>query len=292
MEWVETTGRTIEEAKSLALDRLGVDESDAEFDILDEPRAGLFGRVRGEARVRARVRPTQARAKVERRDRKKRPDKATSDTDTVDTESSVAVSTAAISNSDAPKASARKPRGARPTGGSDETLPARKTAPRGTDDKETVVDAEQVGQEAQRFVQELVAAFGLEGTTTVQCEGDEIDVRVEGSELGVLVGPRGTTLQAVQELARVAAQRRLGDHDTRLRVDVGGYRERRKEALGRFAHQVAAQVVSEGSAKRLEPMSSSDRKVIHDVLATYEGVVTHSEGEDPRRCVVIAPSND
>ncbi|MFM2070805.1 MAG: hypothetical protein RLZZ623_1068, partial [Actinomycetota bacterium] len=144
MEWVETTGRTIEEAKSLALDRLGVDESDAEFDILDEPRAGLFGRVRGEARVRARVRPTQARAKVERRDRKKRPDKATSDTDTVDTESSVAVSTAAISNSDAPKTSARKPRGARPTGGSDETLPARKTAPRGTDDKETVVDAEQV----------------------------------------------------------------------------------------------------------------------------------------------------
>ena len=95
----------------------------------------------------------------------------------------------------------------------------------------------------------------------------------------------------VFDRAMVASQRRLGDHDTRLRVDVGGYRERRREALGRFAQQVAAQVVADGTAKRLEPMSSSDRKVIHDVLATFEGVVTRSEGDDPRRCVVIAPAD-
>ena len=100
------------------------------------------------------------------------------------------------------------------------------------------------------------------------------EVAVDGNDLGLLVGPRGTTLQALQELARVAAQRRLGDHDTRLRVDVGGYRERRKEALGRFAQQVAAQVVADGTAKRLEPMSSSDRKIVHDVLAEFAGTVT------------------
>src|SRR5829696_3873140 len=74
MEWVETTGRSIDEAKSKALDQLGVAEDDAEFDVLDEPRAGLFGRLRGEARVRARVRPTQPRPKLDRRDRKKRGD--------------------------------------------------------------------------------------------------------------------------------------------------------------------------------------------------------------------------
>lgn len=67
MEWVETTGRTIEEAKDAALDELGVDEHDAEFEILSEPKAGLFGRLRAEARVRARVRPTAPPPKVERR---------------------------------------------------------------------------------------------------------------------------------------------------------------------------------------------------------------------------------
>ena len=69
VEWVETTGKTVEEAKDAALDQLGVDEQDAEFEVVEEPRAGLFGRTRGEARVRARVRPTQPRPKVERRDR-------------------------------------------------------------------------------------------------------------------------------------------------------------------------------------------------------------------------------
>src|SRR6516165_4136967 len=73
MEWVETTGRTVEEAKELALDQLGVLEDDAEFDVVEEPRPGLFGRLRGEARVRARVRPTQPRPKTDRRDRRRKP---------------------------------------------------------------------------------------------------------------------------------------------------------------------------------------------------------------------------
>src|SRR5262245_20436955 len=73
MEWVETTARTVEEAKDRALDQLGVHEEDAEFEILDEPRPGLFGRMRGEARVRARVRPTRPRPKAERRERRRKP---------------------------------------------------------------------------------------------------------------------------------------------------------------------------------------------------------------------------
>jgi hypothetical protein len=72
MEWVETTGRTLDEAKEMALDQLGVAAEDAEFDVVEEPRSGLFGRVRQEARVRARVRPTSPRPKADRRDRKRR----------------------------------------------------------------------------------------------------------------------------------------------------------------------------------------------------------------------------
>jgi len=157
--------------------------------------------------------------------------------------------------------------------------------------QETDVDAAQVGEEARKFVQGLVDAFELSGTASVRQDGDDLEVSVDGGDLGLLVGPRGVTLQAIQELARVSSQRRLGDHDTRLRVDVAGYRERRREALTRFAAQVADEVEQSGAARALEPMSSADRKVIHDALSERNGVVTHSEGDDPARRVVIAPAN-
>lgn len=319
MEWVETTAKSIEEAKGKALDQLGVAEDDAEFDVLDEPRNGLFGFLRGEARVRARVRPTQPRPKPDRRDRKKRGAEAASGSPDDDGSSSDAADQ--LSNEDRPPKRARpagrsRPTGDKPAGSTDRPIrsrsaktdesfgatpksPARAESnttpkPRSASqdkDKETVVDAQQVGDEAQRFVQGLVDAFGVSGTTTVRRDGDDIEVVVEGTDLGLLVGPRGTTLQAVQELTRVASQRRLGDHETRLRVDIAGYREIRRAALGKFAHQVAAQVVADGTAKRLEPMSSADRKIIHDVLSEVDGVVTRSEGDDPLRCVVIEPAN-
>src|SRR5512134_2799513 len=93
MQWVETTGRSIDEAKVLALDQLGVDVDDAEFEVLEEPRPGLFGRVRGEARVRARVRPSAPRTKTERRPPRKRNAKAgeaESSGDAADTSASTA----------------------------------------------------------------------------------------------------------------------------------------------------------------------------------------------------------
>jgi spoIIIJ-associated protein len=326
MEWVETTGKSIEEAKGKALDQLGVAEDDAEFDILDEPRNGLFGFLRGEARVRARVRPTQPRPKLDRRDRKKRgaetpataaDDAAAGATDQASADAggrpakSPRRSSRARPAGDKPAAAADRPtaaergtsraRGAHTDEASDTNSksPARAGSnstpkPRQASDdthKETIVDAQQVGDEAQRFVQGLVDAFGVSGTTTVRRDGDDIEVVVEGTDLGLLVGPRGTTLQSVQELTRVASQRRLGDHDTRLRVDIAGYRELRRAALGKFAHQVATQVIADGTAKRLEPMSSADRKIIHDVLSEVDGVVTRSEGDDPQRCVVIEPAN-
>lgn len=315
MEWVETTGRTVDEAKSKALDQLGVAEDDAEIVVLEEPRAGLFGRVRGEARIRARVRPTQPRPKLDRRERKKKADSAdrdtprgrggsaaasarpdADDTDTVDTEPAASETDEPVVSADTGRRPATRNGRGRGNGAGRATTrredrPASDRTTEGNGDQEAMVDAQQVGDEAKRFVDGVVEAFGLAGTVSVRRDDDDIEVSIDGADLGVLVGPRGSTLQALQELTRVAAQRRLGDHDTRLRVDVGGYRERRREALGRFAVQVAAQVVAESTAKRLEPMSSSDRKVIHDVLATYEGVVTRSEGDDPQRCVVIAPAD-
>lgn len=336
MEWVETTGRTVDEAKNRALDQLGVAEDDAEIVILEEPKPGLFGRMRGEARVRARVRPTTPRPKAERRDRRKKQERHQAETsgrgtsgpesaagadrerdddrgrdDEVDVEEMTDEHTVPSSPRAGAGSNAKRRRGTRggrnrsgprPTGdvagggasdssdrdADDHDQHARRT---GNDNEESDVDAAQVGEEAQRFVQGLVDAFGLTGTTSVRQDGDHLEVSVDGTDLGLLVGPKGTTLQAIQDLTRVAAQRRLGDQDTRLKVDVGGYRERRRAALKAFAIQIAERVIAEGTAKHLEPMSSVDRKIVHDTLAGMEGIVTRSEGEDPRRCVVIAPAD-
>ena len=135
----------------------------------------------------------------------------------------------------------------------------------------------------------LASAFGYEATTHATVEGNEIEVAVSGESLGLLIGPSGRTLLAVQDLARVAAQRRLGDHDTRLRVDVAGYREKRRVALEKFATSVAEQVRETGSSRALDPMPSADRKIIHDALTTIDGVTSRSEGEDPYRRIVVAP---
>lgn len=291
MEWVETTGKTIAEAKEKALDQLGVHEEDADFDVLEEPKQGLFGRVRGEARVRARVRPTQARQKVDRRDRKRadkaekadKEDKATASTETATVERPAAkprVRAPRVPQADKVAKATTQPN-------SDPTpKPSKDSEP-----QEQLVDAHQVGEEAVRFMTQLVSAFGLTGTAELVEDGDDLEVRVHGRELGLLVGPRGTTLQAVQDLARVASQRRLGDHDTRLRIDVGGYRERRRLALGSFADQMAGEVKASGVARVLEPMSSADRKIIHDALSGTDGIATRSEGDDPNRRVIIAPAN-
>lgn len=308
MEWVETTGRTIEEAKERALEQLGVHEEDAEFELLDEPKQGLFGRVRGEARVRARVRPTPVRPKVDRRDRRRGergergerrsgPSKGAAGGGATDGGGRPAAdgngkrptkaAKTGVANAKAGKPEAAKAAGAKAGAGS---TPASRTS-KHDDDKEQKVDARQVGEEAQRFLQGLVAAFELQGSVELEEDGDDLELRVQGSELGLLVGPRGTTLQAVQDLTRVASQRRLGDHDTRLRVDVGGYRERRRVALGRFALQMAEEVTASGVGRVLEPMSSADRKIIHDTLAEVEGISTRSEGDDPYRRVVITPAN-
>jgi len=143
---------------------------------------------------------------------------------------------------------------------------------------------------AVEFVDRLTGAFGFDTTVEAVVDGAEIEVRVRGESLGLLIGPGGRTLLGIQDLARVAAQRRLGDHATRLRVDIAGYREKRRAALQRFASTVADQVRETGVARSLDAMPSADRKVLHDALAELDGVTSRSEGEEPNRRVVVSPA--
>jgi spoIIIJ-associated protein len=129
--------------------------------------------------------------------------------------------------------------------------------------------------------------------TVKELDEETVELSVNASpptELGVLVGPRGTTLQALQEVTRTVVQAKSPSRTDRILVDVAQYRERRVAALGRFAEQVAAEVVQTGEERALEPMSAADRKAVHDALSENADVVTRSEGDDPRRFVVVAPS--
>jgi spoIIIJ-associated protein len=257
VEWVEVTGKTVREAKDAALDQLGVAEDDAEFEVLEEPKPGLFGRLRSEARVRARVAPAAVRPKLDRRDRRRQ------------------------------RARRRPERG--DGQGSERRSDAEQTsAGVAMDDGPSL---EEEAEAAATFVRGLVDAFGSDGDVeTHDIEEDTVEVRVTGGDLGLLIGPRGQTLAAVQELTRTAVQHRLGGRAGRLLVDVGDYRQRRREALARFTLQEAEQVKTSGQPRVLEPMSAADRKVVHDTVNTIEGVVTTSEGEEPRRYVVLKPA--
>ena len=331
MEWVETTGKTIEAAKDAALDQLGVDESDAEFEVLEEPKTGLFGRVRGEARIRARIQPARPRPKVERRDRRKREGgsgggggrgrKAASSgaaSGEGTTKTSTRRGSAAGGRTKAATASPAVSTDADEVAGSStETTRERSTntragrsrksttgpkarttseaeseaPPGGTDMADQDVTVEEQAALMATFLEGLVDAFGLEGSIEqTRIDDDTMEVQVVGDDLGLLIGPKGQTLMAVQELSRTYVQRKAtGTHHGRVRIDVGGYRQRRREALERFTRQVAEQVVASGVQKALEPMNASDRKVVHDTANTIDGVRTLSEGEEPRRRVVIAP---
>lgn len=318
MEWVETTGSTIEEAKEVALDQLGVDESDAEFDVLEEPKSGLFGRLRSEARVRARVRPTTPRPKAERKERKRRapkeevapaaepaPKKAaakrapakkraaakdsTPETETETTTEAPATATARPRGRGRAAAPAAEGDGAR-RGPAPRAAAATRRADADVEEEEATL-AEQ-GEAVREFLDGLVEAFGLDGNTEIDEVDDEtLEARVVGDDLGLLIGPKGQTLNAVQELARTIVMKGPG-RGARVRVDVGGYRERRREALERFTKQIAEQVLDTGQAVALEPMSPPDRKIVHDTANTIDGVSTVSEGEDARRRVVLMPDDE
>ena len=159
-----------------------------------------------------------------------------------------------------------------------------------TDD---VVSVEAQAEIVEQFLEGFLTSFDASGTiTSSKLDEDTIELAVEGDDLGLLIGPKGQTLAAIQDLSRTVLQRvATGRHEGRVRIDVSGYRRRRQEALARFTQQQAAEVVASGRQRALEPMNAADRKVVHDTANDIDGVSTVSEGEDPRRRVIITPAS-
>jgi len=140
------------------------------------------------------------------------------------------------------------------------------------------------------FVRGVVERFGYDATTTTRVEDDRLYVDVVGEDLGLLIGPHGSTLDALQELARTVVQRRGDERALRVVVDVAGFRARRAVALEAFTRRRAGEVLDTGVAEALEPMSAVDRKIVHDTVASIDGLETGSEGVEPKLYVVIRPA--
>jgi spoIIIJ-associated protein len=138
------------------------------------------------------------------------------------------------------------------------------------------------------ILERVVDALDLEASVEVVEDADEITARLEGDDLGVLIGRRGQTIDAVQLICYRAAFAGIRERK-RVLVDAAGYREHRRESVERQADRAADRALESGKEIELEPMSATERRIVHQRLKDRSGIETFSEGSEPERCVVVAP---
>jgi spoIIIJ-associated protein len=143
-------------------------------------------------------------------------------------------------------------------------------------------------ERVEALLEEVLDALELESTLEVIEHDDEIEAKIDGDELGLLIGRRGQTIDAVQLLCYRVAFRGRGDRK-RVSVDASGYRQRRRETVERQGDRASERALETGKEIELEPMTANERKMVHDHLKDRPGIETFSEGEDPDRCVIVAP---
>lgn len=271
MEWVEAIGKTVDDAVTAAVEDLGISRDEAQIEVLQEPKGGFLGMGGQDAVVKVTKKPSSDGKKRRRRSRGGK-NRARGDQQGQKRNEQQSSKKESRPNQRRSKNAGRKKR------------------------EETAVSAPDVSIEeqatmAREFLEGLLGAFGLEGEVSTRIEDEVLFIDVTGGQTEALVGPKGSILQAIHELTRTVIQRKTY-RAPRMRLDIAGYQERRRAALKIFAGQVAEKVLDGGGEIMLEPMNPADRKVLHDAVAEIDGVRSFSEGQDPRRSVVIAPTDD
>jgi len=263
VEWVEVKGPTVELAVQAAVEELGLTSADqVRVEVLKEPEKGFLGVGRKDAVVRV-----QPKAKRRRRPKKKSQPE---------------------SGSPAPRQKKRQEQN-KPRQEQKREQKREQEKPQKSREEDSAVLEEQA-EIIGAFLRGLLEAFGLEGTVETRVEEEIIYADVLGGQTEALIGKHGVVLESILELCKTVIQRRTRE-SARIRLDIGGYRERRREALRIYAQRLTEQVLEEQTEIMLEPMNAADRKVIHDAVAEVEGVRTYSEGEEPRRSVVLSPED-
>lgn len=270
MEWVEAQGKSVEVAVAAALAELGLESADeAEIEVLQEPTVGFLGLGGKEAIVKVTRKP-QRRRRGRGRGGKGRSKEATA----------------------AKEGDGRRDEGRRDDRRNDERRSAKpqsaKAATKKPDgERPEPAPIEEQADVAREFLEGLIASFGLEGEVVTRIEDDILWIDVRGGQTEALVGPKGAVLQAVHELTRTVVQRKTFGAP-RMRIDIAGYAERRREALRIYTRRLADRILATGGEVMLEPMNAADRKVVHDTVVEIDGVRSYSEGEEPNRAVVLS----
>lgn len=271
---IEVKAKTVDLAVEAAMQELGIDDKEQlAVTVIQEPERGFLGMGGQDAIVHVKRQKPPRR----RRDRGKN-SRSDSKKTGARTQSSGKSTSFGSKNSNRNQGKSSKPKG--------RDMSRQKQDPAREDDRE-LLSIEKQTEIVKDFLEGLVDAYGLEGDVVTQIEDEVIVADVKGEQTEALVGVRGSVRSAIHELTRTVLQRYAQD-TARLRLDIAGYAERRREALTIYAKQLIEQLESEGGELMLEPMSSADRKVIHDAAAASEKVDSYSEGEPPRRYVVLA----
>ncbi|MGH8957774.1 MAG: RNA-binding cell elongation regulator Jag/EloR [Acidimicrobiia bacterium] len=290
VEWVEVRGKSIDVAVAAAMNELGVnDPSQVDVEVVQEPEKGFLGMGGRDAIVRVKPRVNRSRGRDRRprtgggRTGGSRPEGSSRRSESSPRSAGPRGNSTGRSQGrgGSPARSGQSPRGRSSEGARRPDRPDR--VERAPVDVNPAEQAPVVDQ----FLRGLIDSFGLDGSVRVEIEDDVIIATVEGEQTEALVGIRGSVLDAVHEITKTTLHRQFKD-TARVRLDIAGYAERRRQALSIYAGQLIDQVMSEGGEIMLEPMSAADRKVIHDAVAAVEGVRSYSEGEPPRRYVVIS----
>ena len=321
MKTYESSAKTIEEAISAGLEKLGVSISDVTIDVLEEGSKGLFGLFGSrQAKVRLTLKETEAdplealtAAKPARSAAPAKPaaPKAPEAPKPVKpaapkTEAPKAAPVKPTAPKvEAPKAEASK---AKPAPRKEAPKPAKTDAPKAEAPKAkptpkapvqpiekpvvTMIPADQVVEDsapgrALAFLRELTHLMGVEVSIEVGTDAEgNVFANMTGDTLGILIGRRGETLDALQYLTSLKVNRGQEGY-TRVTLDTENYRAKREEALTRLANRMANRAIKTGRKVSLEPMNPYERRILHSALQANDQVDTHSEGEEPNRHVVI-----
>ena len=279
---VEVRAKTVDRAVEAAMHELGVDDKElVAVEVVTEPVKGFLGIGGQDAVVRVKRRKSRRRRSNRR--------KPQTDKRQKNPESKGSPRNRQRNASKSGKNGAKRNASA----GSAKPNPGRNHAKREktVSDDRPVLPIEEQAKIAQDFLEGLLEVYGLEGEVVTKVEDDVIIADVNGEQTEALVGIRGTVRSAIHELTRTVLQR-YGQDTARFRLDIAGYAERRRQALSIYAEQLIEQLISEGGEIMLEPMSPADRKVIHDVASPHDGIESYSEGEPPRRFVVLSRTGE
>ncbi len=287
MEWVEVQGSTVDLAVEVALKELDLrSREDATVEVIQGPKAGFLGMGGKDAIVKVSRAP-----KKRRRRRSRGRSQSPQDAGSNQTDSGQNRPDQGRSGQKKPKQSEQRQKQNNQTKKSRQEKQVPKSDEQKPDDRSNdrpeQAPIEEQAKVAAGFITGLLEAFGLEGTVESRIEDEVLYIDVEGAQTEALVGNKGSVMQSVHELTRTVVQRKTYGAP-RMRIDIAGYRARRREALKIYTAKLAAQVIEEQDEAMLEPMNAADRKVIHDAVAEIDGVRSFSEGDEPRRAVVIA----